>query len=60
MSGTKQFFNSDNAISRRAFLKASALTVGGTLLALCWRPARRLRARRPERAAAKRLPVWRR
>ena len=39
MSGTKQFFNSDNAISRRAFLKASALTVGGTLLAACAAPA---------------------
>ena len=39
MSGSKQFSNPTNAISRRSFLKASALTVGGTLLAACAAPA---------------------
>ena len=39
MSGSKQFFSPTNAISRRSFLKAGALTVGGTLLAACAAPA---------------------
>ena len=39
MSGSNQSFNPTNTISRRSFLKASALTAGGALLAACAAPA---------------------